>query len=133
MDRDPDRKGLFIGWVETSDGGKSCGACGFRGETLSEALQDAFKTASYYLALGRQVRVSEIKEVCPVCRERGYLITGKRVQRRKPCRNCKGQGYLRTLTEPFTAEFSSSVEASIFATQRKDTRNGNPDREIQDH
>ena len=131
MDSRVNGKGVFIGWVETSDGNKSCGACGFRGSTLSEALQDAFKTASYYLALGRQVRISEIKEACPVCRESGYLTTGKRVHKTKPCRNCKGQGYLRTWTEPFTAEFSSSIEASIPATQRKDNQNGNPDREIQ--
>ncbi len=132
MDSEVNRKGIFAGWVETSNGVMSSGACCFRGSTLSEALQDAFNTASYYLALGRQVRVSEIKEVCPVCRERGYLTTGKRVHKSKPCRNCKGQGYLRTLTEPFIAEFSSSIEASIPTTQRKDNQDGNPDREIQD-
>ena len=120
MDGERNGIGIYVGWVETSQDGKSCGACGFRGSTLSEALQDAFKTSSYYLALGRQVQVSEIKEICPTCQERGYLITGKRVQKRKPCRNCKGQGYLRTLTEPFIAQFSSSIEASIPATQRKD-------------
>lgn len=120
MDGERNGKSIYVGWVETSQDSKSCGACGFRGSTLSEALQDAFKTASYYLALGRQVQVSEIKETCPVCHERGYLTTGKRLQSRKLCRNCKGQGYLRTLTEPFAAQFSSSIEASIPATQRKD-------------
>jgi hypothetical protein len=113
-------KGIYVGRVESSQDGKSCGACSFGGSTLSKALQNAFRTSSYYLALGRQVQVSEIKETCPVCHERGYLIAGKRVQKRKPCRNCKGQGYLRTLTEPFPAQFSSSIEASIPAAQRKD-------------
>lgn len=116
MDKETNGKAFFVGWVEMSQGGKSCGACSFGGLTLSEALQNAFKTSSYYLAMGQQVQVSEIKEICPICHERGYLITGKRVPRSKPCRNCKGQGYLRTLTEPFVAQFSSSIEAIIHKT-----------------
>ena len=69
MDGERNGIGIYVGWVETSQDGKSCGACGFRGSTLSEALQDAFKTSSYYLALGREVQVSEIKETCPTVRK----------------------------------------------------------------
>lgn len=95
------RSNRFDAYVEYTREDGSTGGVAFGGDSLDETLADAFKHATYCLALGYEV-TTEVTVRCTKCDgsgevpKRGQL--GLCPESRKPCPACRGKDPERRVT-----------------------------------
>lgn len=81
----------------------------FGGNTLAEAVADAFKTASYHMAYHDDVRVSQIIDTCKFCEGNGRVPTGK-LYKYKRCPKCNGENPYIVACDGFVPKTSLNVK-----------------------
>jgi Zn finger protein HypA/HybF involved in hydrogenase expression len=97
---------LFIGQVSFNNDQSATTFCG---NTLAEAVADAFKVASYHMVYHNDVSISKIIDICKFCEGKGEIPTGK-LFRWKKCPKCKGKNSSIVVCESFTPVLSSNVK-----------------------
>jgi len=107
-------KSFYGGMVHTqhNDEGtwKDGVAASFGSNDLSWSIADGFKTASYYLALGYKVQVSEITAYCNGCGGSGTLrVPLKRSVKFVTCKACKGKGHFGSVVPGYKPEIHPNI------------------------
>lgn len=82
----------YNGIVQTKNNGNEGVSVICGGETLEKVVQDLITSATYYWALGYQVKIKDVRPYCITCHGAGKLRKGTRVIKYVKCPDCKGKG-----------------------------------------
>lgn len=81
----------------------------FGGNTLADAVADAFKVASYHMAYHNDVSISKIFDICKYCEGKGEVPTMK-LFRWKKCPKCNGKNSSIVACAGFIPVISTNVK-----------------------